>query len=102
MAATNDSAGTAGNRSYNKAFLIDMDGVMTRGRTLIPGSTDFVNRLKSADHKFLFLTNNSYYTPHQLNRNLCNLGIDVGDDHFYTLHMSLEGKASWMSWRKPA
>jgi NagD protein len=86
------------NRSYDKAFLIDMDGVITKGRSLIPGAHEFVNRLQASDHKFLFLTNNSYYTPHQLNRNLRNLGIDVGDDHFYTSSMAV---ASFLLYQKP-
>ena len=36
MGVTNNSVDSAENRSYNKAFLIDMDGVITRGRTLDP------------------------------------------------------------------
>mgnify|MGYP001168709699 FL=1 len=86
------------NRSYDKAFLIDMDGVINRGSSLIPGSLQFVDRLQRANHKFLFLTNNSYYTPEQLNRNLCNLGIEVGEDHFYTSAMAV---ASFLLYQKP-
>ncbi len=86
------------NRSYDKAFLIDMDGVINRGSSLIPGSLQFVDRLLSANHKFLFLTNNSYYTPEQLNRNLCSLGIEVGEDHFYTSAMAV---ASFLLYQKP-
>jgi NagD protein len=86
------------NRSYDKAFLIDMDGVITKGASLIPGAKEFVASLKKAEHKFLFLTNNSYYTPHMLNANLCGLGIDVGDDHFYTSAMAV---ASFLLYQKP-
>ena len=86
------------NRSYDKAFLIDMDGVITKGMSLIPGSKEFVDRLKKGNHKFLFLTNNSYYTPQMLNRNLSNLGIDVGDDHFYTSAMAV---SSFLLYQKP-
>jgi NagD protein len=86
------------NRSYDKAFLLDIDGVITRGKSLIHGALQFVDRLQHGNHKFLFLTNNSYYTPHQLNRNLCSLGIDVGDDHFYTSAMAV---ASFLMYQKP-
>lgn len=86
------------NRSYDKAFLIDMDGVINRGSSLIPGSLQFVDRLLRGSFKFLFLTNNSYYTPQQLNRNLCNLGIEVGEDHFYTSAMAV---ASFLLYQKP-
>lgn len=85
-------------RSYDKAFLIDMDGVINKGRSLIPGSREFVERLQIANIKFLFLTNNSYYTPMQLNRHLCELGIDVGEDHFYTSSMAV---ASFLMYQKP-
>ena len=86
------------NRSYDKAFLLDMDGVITKGKSLIPGALKFVDRLQRVNHKFLFLTNNSYYTPHQLNRHLCSLGIDVGEDHFYTSAMAV---ASFLIYQKP-
>lgn len=88
----------AENRSYDKAFLVDIDGVITRGTSLIQGARQFVDCLLTNNHKFLFLTNNSYYTPHQLNRNLCGLGIDVGDDHFYTSAMAV---AAFLLYQKP-
>jgi NagD protein len=98
MTANEPANNVAENRSYDKAFLLDMDGVITRGKSLIPGSLQFVDRLQRGNHKFLFITNNSYYTPHQLNRNLCTLGIDVGDDHFYTSAMAV---ASFLIYQKP-
>lgn len=85
------------NRQYDKAFLIDMDGVINKGRLLIPGSKEFVERLQKDNYKFLFLTNNSYYTPSQLNMHLCQLGIDVGNDHFYTSAMAV---ASFLQYQK--
>ena len=98
MTANEPAYHVAENRSYDKAFLLDMDGVITKGKSLIPGALKFVDRLQRVNHKFLFLTNNSYYTPHQLNRRLCSLGIDVGDDHFYTSAMAV---ASFLIYQKP-
>lgn len=95
---TNLTTNSSENRSYDKSFLIDMDGVINRGSSLIPGSLQFVDRLLRGNYKFLFLTNNSYYTPQQLNRNLCNLGIEVGEDHFYTSAMAV---ASFLLYQKP-
>jgi NagD protein len=86
------------NRGYDKAFLIDMDGVITKGRSLIPGSRDFVDRLQKGSFKFLFLTNNSYYTPGMLDENLCTLGISAGADHFYTSAMAV---SSFLLYQKP-
>jgi NagD protein len=97
-----ESTGTADrtfkSRSYDKAFIIDMDGVINKGRSLIPGAREFVDRLKKNNHKFLFLTNNSYYTTRMLYTNLRALGIDVEDEHFYTSSMAV---ASFLLYQKP-
>ena len=66
------------------SFICDMDGVIYQGERLIPGAKDFVNRLTTGNHRFLFLTNNSQHTPLDLQRKLDSLGIQVGVDHFYT------------------
>ena len=68
-----------------KAFLSDMDGVLYRGATLIPGALTFVERLKSQGAKFLFLTNHSGVTPLDLVEKLARLGIpDLEPRHFLT------------------
>lgn len=66
------------------SFVIDMDGVIYHGHRLIPGAKDFVARLQSGGHKFLFLTNNSQWTPRDLRHRLENLGISVHEDAFHT------------------
>ena len=45
------------------SYVCDMDGVIYHGGRLIPGVLEFVQRLQSRGHKFLFLTNNSQWTP---------------------------------------
>lgn len=74
--------------SYKKAFLIDMDGVINKGNTLIPGAREFVDRLKRSRYPYLFITNNSYHTPKDLKHRLNRMGIDVDDSHFYTSAMA--------------
>ena len=34
--------------------------------------------------EYLFLTNNSGYTPRELNQKLARMGLDVPEEHFYT------------------
>lgn len=85
-------------RTNEKAFIIDMDGVIIKGRMIIPGAKKFVNRLKKGNHKFLFLTNNSYYTPHELKTRLSRIGICVDEGHFYTSAMAI---ASFLYYQKP-
>jgi NagD protein len=86
------------NRSYQKSFILDMDGVVYTGSKLIPGAKEFVNRLKQGSYKFLFLTNNSYHTPLELRDRLLNKGIDVSEDYFYTSAMAT---ASFLKVQKP-
>lgn len=85
-------------RSYQKSFMIDMDGVVYTGSKLISGANEFVNRLKQGNYKFLFLTNNSYYTPLELRNRLLNMGIDVTEDCFYTSAMAT---ASFLKEQRP-
>src|SRR5438477_12578400 len=66
-------------------FLIDMDGVIYRENTLIPGAAEFVEALFAAGQPFLFLTNNSAPTPEDLAVRLKHLGIyGISARHFYT------------------
>lgn len=85
-------------RSYQKAFIMDMDGVVYTGSKLIPGVKEFVNRLKQENYKFLFLTNNSYHPPVELRARLLNLGIDVSEEYFYTSAMAT---ASFLKVQRP-
>lgn len=83
--------------SIQKAFFIDMDGVINKGFNLIPGANEFVERLIKGEHKFLFITNNSYSTPAELKEKLHKLGIDVGEEYFYTSAMAT---ASFLDYQK--
>lgn len=67
-----------------KAFICDMDGVLYHGDRLLPGVPEFVEWLKKNKKKFLFLTNNSGYTPKELQQKLLRLGVEVNEDGFYT------------------
>jgi len=68
-----------------KAFLSDMDGVIYRGATLIPGARTFVERLRALGAPFLFLTNHSGVTPEDLMAKLEDLGIPgLEPRHFLT------------------
>ena len=83
---------------HDKAFFIDMDGVINKGDMLIPGAAEFADRLRAGGYPFLFLTNNSYYTPVELKQRFEYLGIDVGEEHFYTSAMAT---ASFIEYQKP-
>lgn len=65
-------------------YVCDMDGVIYHGNQLIPGALDFVTRLNKKGNKFLFLTNNSQWTPRDLKHKLDQMGVSVGEDSFHT------------------
>lgn len=81
-----------------KAFICDMDGVLYHGRRVLPGALEFVEWLQREGKKYLFLTNNSSYSPRQLRDRLAGMGIRVGEEHFMTSAMAT---ASFLSSQKP-
>ncbi len=72
-----------------KSIISDMDGVIYRGKQLIPGAQEFVQRLVASKVPFLFLTNNAEQTPIDLKLKLEQLGInDLTEDNFITAAMA--------------
>lgn len=67
-----------------KSYLIDMDGVLISGNTLIPGADEFIHRLHERGAKFLLLTNNSRHTPRDLAFNLQKIGLKITSDNIFT------------------
>lgn len=61
-----------------------MDGVIYHGNRILPGVAEFINWLHSENKEYLFLTNNSGYTPRELQQKLARMGLDVTEEHFYT------------------
>ncbi len=86
------------NLGNDKAFIIDIDGVIHQGSALIDGAVDFVENLKRGGYRFLFLTNNSYHTPEELRENMLAFDIDVSPENFYTSAMAT---ASFIKYQNP-
>ena len=79
-------------------FICDMDGVVYHGNKILDGVTDFINWMLDNNKKFVFLTNSSERTPHELSMKLERMGLVVSADHFYTSAMAT---ASFLSSQKP-
>ena len=71
-----------------QGLLIDMDGVVYAGDTLIPGADVFINRLLKENIPFMFMTNNSQRTRIDAVRKLDRLGINVKEEHVYNSAMA--------------
>ena len=81
-----------------KGFISDMDGVIYHGNKLLPGVVEFVEWLKREGKSFLFLTNSSERTPHELQEKMRRLGIELDESVFYT---SALATASFLAAQKP-
>ncbi|MBM3188324.1 MAG: HAD family hydrolase [Chloroflexi bacterium] len=77
-----------GEDANKKSYLIDMDGVLISGRTLIPGADGFIARLKEREIQFLVLTNNPMYTPGDLSHRLGLIGLSIPAERIFTSAMA--------------
>ena len=79
-------------------FISDMDGVIYHGNRILDGVADFVNWMLENEKKFVFLTNSSERTPHELSMKLERMGLKVPASCFYTSAMAT---ASFLSAQIP-
>jgi NagD protein len=84
--------------NMKNGYLIDMDGVIYRGSSLIPGADRFVQSLLTSNTPFLFLTNNSQRTRRDVQIRLKRMGINVGETHIFTCAMAT---ARFLARQKP-
>ncbi|MFC9425390.1 HAD-IIA family hydrolase [Streptomyces sp. NPDC056987] len=67
-----------------ESWLTDMDGVLIHEGVPIPGAAEFIKRLRDSGKPFLVLTNNSIYTPRDLQARLARMGLDVPVANIWT------------------
>ena len=67
-----------------KNYLIDMDGVLISGHSIIPGAGQFIEKLKARGAKYLVLTNTPIYTPRDLAHRLQTMGLDIPAERVFT------------------
>lgn len=67
-----------------ESWLTDMDGVLIHEGVPIPGAAEFIKRLRESGKPFLVLTNNSIYTPRDLQARLSRMGLSVPVENIWT------------------
>ncbi len=77
-----------------KAYLIDLDGTMYRGGTVIPEAIPFIKTLNEKQIPHLFVTNNSTKTPKQVSDRLNGMGIPAEPEDIFT---SAQATAAFMT-----
>src|SRR5271165_6746598 len=80
-------------------YLIDMDGVLYRGKELIPGSDCFIRQLRVRGIPFRLLTNNSQRTRRDVVAKVARIGIEIEEEHVFTSAMAT---ARYLAQQKPA
>lgn len=81
-----------------KNFLMDMDGVLVRGRTVIPGANTFIDWLNTNHIPYLVLTNNPLYTARDLAHRLQTIGLAIPAERIFTSAMAT---ADFLQVQKP-
>lgn len=82
-----------------KLFLLDMDGTIYLDEDLFPGTLPFLNAVRAAGGRYLFLTNNSSRSVRAYVEKLARLGVSAGPEDFLTsvdaLIADLKGKTPY-------
>lgn len=79
-------------------FITDMDGVLVKGKQIIPGAERFIASLEAHGREYLVLTNNSLYTPRDLSHRLRNIGLEIPAERLFTSAMAT---ASFLQSQRP-
>jgi NagD protein len=74
--------------STPKNYITDMDGVLLKGNSLIPGASAFIQQLKDHGAEYLVLTNNPIYTPRDLAHRLHTMGLEIPAERIFTSAMA--------------
>ena len=80
------------------AWVIDMDGVLYRGQTVLPHVQDFLRTLEARRLPYILATNNSMQTQRQYVEKLDRMGIEVSIDRILT---SAVATSVWLKHRYP-
>ncbi len=67
-----------------KGYLIDLDGTVFKGTSVIPSAKQFIQKLISRNLPYVFITNNSALTAELLVDRLAEMGIAATKDHILT------------------
>jgi 4-nitrophenyl phosphatase len=71
-----------------RGLIIDMDGVLVRGASPLPGIVEFFSMLKSRSLDFIVATNNATITPELLASRLSGMGVQISPDQVITSAMA--------------
>jgi len=65
-------------------FAIDLDGVVYRGETLLPGASDFINEIRRLNKSLIFITNSTLRPRRHYIKRLLKMGINADENEIIT------------------
>jgi len=69
---------------HAEAFLIDLDGVMYVGGTVIPGAREAIRFLEEQGYPFRFVSNTTRKSRHTIAGHLETMGFSIPESHIFT------------------
>ncbi|MGD2161597.1 MAG: HAD-IIA family hydrolase [Anaerolineales bacterium] len=74
-----------------RGLLIDMDGVLWRGHTFLPGVKNFFDTLRARETPFLLVTNNATASPESAVDRLANIDVAISPEEVLTSALATAG-----------
>ena len=65
-------------------FLIDLDGVMYTGDTLVPGADDAIEFLEENGYRYRFVSNTTRRCRRTIAERLARMGLEISETHIFT------------------
>jgi 4-nitrophenyl phosphatase len=79
-------------------LIVDMDGVLYRGGTALPGLVEFIALLRARQLPFVIVTNNATSTPDAVVAKLAEMGATISVQEVLT---SAQATANWLKGKLP-
>jgi glycerol 3-phosphatase-2 len=98
MLPTETTAGTELLIAQYRGVICDLDGVVYRGATSVPGAVETLNRLAADDIAVVFATNNASRSPDTVGDHLRELGLGPGG---WSVVTSSQAAAAYLAERLP-
>jgi 4-nitrophenyl phosphatase len=84
--------------SEMQGLMIDMDGVLWRGKNSLPGAAELFSALRSRSVPFMLVTNNASASPESVQSKLQTIWVDVRQEEVLG---SAEATAAWLGEHQP-
>jgi len=82
------------NRNSADGLVLDVDGVLVRGRETVPDANAFISQLRAGNVPFVLLTNDGSHSRKERSDELCGAGVAVAPDEIVSSSDALGAAAA--------